>query len=100
MFDIVLGLSSSDSVLAFLVVYGREIDLIGQMIYKFFGEPGVLLARSPASGVIEGDLFGNIRLPKVLFEESVFLFVLLDLCLGSSPFDSNFEEICSDALAH
>ena len=57
MFDIVLGLSSSDLVLAFLVVYGCEIDLIGQMIYKFFGEPRAFLAKSPASGVIEGALF-------------------------------------------
>ena len=81
MFDIVLGFSSSNLVLEFLVVYGREIDLIGQMIYKLFGEPGVLLARSPASGVIEGDLFGNIRLPKVLFEESVFLFFVPFLAL-------------------
>ena len=74
MFDIVLGLSSSDSVLAFLVVYGRERDFVDQMIYKFLGEPGVLFASSPASGVIGGGLFVNIRLPKVLFEESVFLF--------------------------
>ena len=75
-FDVVLGFSSSDSVLAFLVVYGRERDFVDQIIYKFFGEPGVLFAKRPASGVIEGALFVNIRLPKVLFEESVLFFVV------------------------